>query len=198
VLAAWRRAQRLGFLGPGPVEEHLRHADVFRAAVPSPDFAIDLGSGGGVPGLALAVWWPESRWVLLDAGDRRTVFLEDAVRELELRDRVEVMRSAAEDAGRRPEMRGRFDLVVARSFGAPAVVGECGAPFLREGGALLVAEPPGSDSSRWPADRLRELSLEDEGRVQHDGGTVRVLRQIRFVSDDIPRRAGVPGRRPRW
>jgi 16S rRNA (guanine527-N7)-methyltransferase len=198
VLAQWRRAQRLGFLGPGDIERHVQQARAFRAAVPAPADVLDLGSGGGVPGLALAWWWPSSRWVLLDAGDRRAVFLTDAVKELGLADRVSVVHAAAEDAARDPRHRAQFDLVVARSFGPPAVVAECGAPFLREGGRLVVSEPPESDIGRWPAHELARLGLELEAMPRFDEGSVVVLRQRRLAPTDVPRRARVPARRPRW
>jgi 16S rRNA (guanine527-N7)-methyltransferase len=138
------RAQQLGFLGPGPVSDHIRHAVGFAAGLDTPPRRLlDLGSGGGVPGLVLAsVVWSESTAVLLDAGLRRCVFLEETVEELGLHQRVSVRRDRAEAAGRDPELRGTFDVVVARSFGPPAVAAECAAPFLREGGLLVVSEPP--------------------------------------------------------
>lgn len=198
MLAVWRRAQRLGFLGPGDVERHVEQARAFRAAVPAPEVALDLGSGGGVPGLALAAWWPSSRWVLLDAGERRAVFLADAVEQLGLRDRVCVVHSPAEDAARNRRYRAQFDLVVARSFGPPAVVAECGAPFLREEGRLVVSEPPDEDADRWPADELDRLGLEREAAPRYAEGSVVVLRQRHAAPADVPRRAGIPARRPRW
>ena len=77
-------ARRLGFLGPGPVEPHLDHALAFAGAVPeAPARALDLGAGGGLPGLVLAaLTWPQTSWTLLDAQRRRTEFLEDAVEAL--------------------------------------------------------------------------------------------------------------------
>jgi 16S rRNA (guanine527-N7)-methyltransferase len=95
-----------------------------------------------VPGLVLAGEWPHCEFVLLDAGQRRCAFLVEAVDELGLGDRVRVVRGRAEAAGRDPALRGRFDAVVARGFGPPAVTAECGAPFLHVGGRLVVSDPP--------------------------------------------------------
>jgi 16S rRNA (guanine527-N7)-methyltransferase len=198
VIAQWRRAQQLGFLGRGDVDSHLDHARAFRDAVRPPGYALELGSGGGVPGLALALWWPASEWVLIDGSERRAVFLADAVVELGLGDRVDVVHASAEDAGRDTRYRVKFDLVVARSFGPPAAVAECGAPFLRKGGRLLVSEPPAFDPSRWPAPELDKLGLEVEGTPRSEFGTVVMLTQQRLVPADVPRRAGIPARRPRW
>jgi len=144
VAGVLERSQQLGFLGPGPVSGHIRHAVGFAGGLDAPAHRLlDLGSGGGVPGLVLAtVAWPESTTVLLDSGLRRCVFLEEAVEELGLHERVSVRRDRAEIAGRDLELRGTFDVVVSRSFGSPAVTAECAAPFLCEGGVLVVSEPP--------------------------------------------------------
>ena len=188
------RAQGLGFLGPGPVEDHLRHAEAFAAAVAPPDVALDLGSGGGVPGLALAATWRSSRWVLLDSNARRGAFLEQVIGDLQLGDRVIVVVDRAERAARDDRWRGTFDLVVARSFGSPAVAAECAAGFLRIGGHLLVSEPPSDTGERWPEQPLADLGLVDRGRK----GQVRVLELSSSVADKFPRRVGVPTKRPLW
>lgn len=193
------RARSLGFLGPGPVEPHRRHADQLAEALErlAPTVrtgrALDLGSGGGLPGLVLALRWPESTWVLLDANERRTAFLIETVDALGLADRVEVLRERAELAGRRSELRARLDLVTARSFGPPAVTAECGAPFLRPGGLLAVSEPPVPDPARWPAEGLATIGLS-----LLEVGTWAVFRLAGAVPEDLPRRVGIPGKRPIW
>ncbi|MGZ4710399.1 MAG: RsmG family class I SAM-dependent methyltransferase, partial [Acidimicrobiales bacterium] len=143
------RSRDLGFLGPGPVEPHIEHARRFSAALtgPRPARALDLGSGGGLPGLVLILAWPSTVWCLLDANQRRTDFLTDAVDELGVADRVTVVRGRAEEVAHDPAHRGRFDLVVARSFGKPAVTAECAAGFLVVGGMLVVSEPPSEAAS---------------------------------------------------
>lgn len=142
----------------------------------------------------LALHWPESSWTLLDANQRRTAFLEQAVAELGLAHRVAVVCERAERAARNERWRGGFDLVVARSFGPPAVTAECAVGFLRVAGHLVVSEPPADDATRWPADALVRLGLEDAGRH----GSVRLFVQVSAPPDDVPRRVGIPAKRPRW
>ena len=123
--AILERSRRLGFLGPGSVRVHVEHAHGFTRGVDAPPARLlDLGSGGGVPGLVLAVQWTETVTVLLDASERRCAFLTEAVVSLGCGDRVTVVRSRAEQAGRRDDLRGHFDVVVARGFGPPAVTAE--------------------------------------------------------------------------
>lgn len=186
-------AQRRGFMGPGAVEPHVAHAERFAAAVgPIPGPALDLGSGGGLPGLALALGDPGSEWVLLDANARRAEFLVWAVEELGLADRVVVDHRRAELAGRDPARRAAMALVVARSFGPPPVVAECAAPLLMVGGRLVVSEPP-ETTERWPAEGLAALGLEPDPLDTAD--FVR-FRQAVPCPDRYPRRDGVPAKRP--
>lgn len=188
-------AQERGFLGPGALDPHIRRALELGSAVDTePARALDLGSGGGLPGLPLALAWPRTEWVLLDGSTVRGAFLEEAVSSLGLDGRVGVVAARAEDAGRGP-LRGSFDLVVARSFGPPSVTAECGAPFLRVGGRMLVAEPPGGEPDRWSADGLGLL-----GMVIGDRGSAptayQFIVQERECPSRFPRRTGVPAKRP--
>ncbi len=180
------------------MHHHVRHALGFARcpAVAAARLSLDLGSGGGVPGLVLATELPASTWVLVDAHRGRTSFLSDVVGALGLADRVTVVTARAEDLGRDERHRGRYDVVVARSFGRPAVVAECGAPLLRVGGGLVVSEPPEAED-RWPGGPLSTVGL----RFLHvESGPPRlaVLRQEIPSPDRFPRRVGVPGKRPLW
>lgn len=187
------RSRRLGFLGPGPIEDQIAHARRFAQAYGSsaPMRALDLGSGGGLPGLVLALEWPSSSWWLLDAGERRAAFLEEAVADLGLNERATVLHGRAEVLGRSVSERHSMDLVTARSFGPPAVTAECAAAFLAIGGLLIVSEPP-SDTERWSTEGLEELGLHARDRV----AGCQVLSQFELCSDRYPRRVGIPKKRP--
>ncbi len=190
-------ARGRGLVGPGALLPHLAHAWGFGPAVGT---CLDLGSGAGLPGLPLALAWPDSRWTLLDAGARRVNFLSQAVRALGLEDRVSVVEGRAEELARRDGLRGRFNLVVARGFGPPAVTAECAAGFLVVGGRLVVSEPPGGRPDRWPPAGLARLGLEPVdagGEGEAVGGSAyQVLRQASPCPERFPRRVGIPAKRP--
>jgi 16S rRNA (guanine527-N7)-methyltransferase len=206
-------AREAGFLGPGPIERHYLHALGFvklarrvEPVVANPRI-LDLGSGGGLPGLVVAQQWPAAHLVLLEANQRRAQFLERSVRACGLEDRVSVVQERAEIAGRDPSYRGAFDGVVVRSFGPPAVVAECAAPLLRVGGWLIVSEPPSDregngdnettpeDPGRWPADKLAQFGLEPVSFVRNDFG-YQILKQQQQCPEQFPRRNGIPSKRP--
>ena len=238
LLEVLERSRARGFLGEAPLDAQIRHALGFawardRVSPPAVEGAsdpplpggppqtafrgtwMDLGSGGGLPGLVLAAYWPNASAILLDSATRRTDVLVEAVRTLGWEDRVQVVRARAEDAGRDPGLRGRLDVVVARSFGPPAVTAECAAPFLVPDGLLVVSEPPsdaaagvpgpggparddgGAASERWPPAALAELGLEAVARVQGMYG-YQVLRQRTPCPERFPRRPGIPSKRPLW
>jgi 16S rRNA (guanine527-N7)-methyltransferase len=214
-VAAWvgetlSRSSELGFLGGMPVEDQVDHALGFVAVAESylgrsPSAVVDLGSGGGIPGVVLSSCWPEGRIVLLDSSERRTDFL---LSETTAWGRggspgvrlgvVEVVRSRAEEFGRLYEMRGQFDLVTARSFGPPAVTAECGAPPLAPGGLLIVSEPPEpTGGARWPSDGLDLLGLEAVARVRVDDRFgYQILAKTQATAERYPRRVGIPTKRP--
>lgn len=194
LLDVLERARRLGVLGPGPVDEHVAHAAGFVEALTglaAGSMVIDLGSGGGIPGLVIAERRPDLEVVLLDSLERRVALLEEAILRLGWSDRVRTLLARAEEAARSPQWRASADAVTARSFGPPATTAECAAPLLRVGGLLVVSEPP-DRSDRWPADGLEPLGLVPD----RPGSTVRVCRQLRTCPEQFPRRVGFPAKRP--
>jgi len=197
------RSSELGFLGGMPVAEQIDHALGFvsvggDALGPSLGAILDLGSGGGIPGLVLAAAWPHVPTVLLDANKRRTDFLVSAVEEFAEFAKVEIVRGRAEELGRSSDLRQQFDLVSSRSFGPSGVTAECGAPFTRVGGVLVVSEPPEDPSvRRWSKDGLLQLGLEDRGAFRvAKRFRFRVLKKVSATPDRYPRRVGIPGKRP--
>jgi 16S rRNA (guanine527-N7)-methyltransferase len=183
-------ARRLGFLGPGSIDAVIQHALGFLPPLASARRVLDLGSGGGVPGLVIAAARADVGVTLLDAAGRRTDWLRRAVSRLGWTDRVLVVTARAEELAHEPEWRTSQDAVVARSFAAPLVTAECAAGFLRLGGVVVVSEPPDGSGRRWPAERLTELGLR---RVSDDAAAFAVLEQVAPCPDEVPRRRVVHG-----
>ena len=202
VAKALAQARAFGYLGPGPLQRHIDHAPGFADALtsagiggPDSDFrALDLGSGGGIPGLVLMEWWANSQWTFLDSNQRRMRTLVETLDVLAFAPRASVRVGRAEDIGRDRELRSSFDAVVARGFGGPAVTAECGSGFLRQGGLLVVSEPPGVEE-RWPERGLSRLGLR---RRRFERGEFRffVANQDRLTPATYPRPVGVPAKQP--
>ncbi len=208
VLDALAQARAFGYLGPGRLQVHLDHSHGFGDAVaaarskvdagPSEGVfrgrVVDLGVGGGIPGLVLADRWPNSTWLFVDSHQRRMGTLRDVLDTLGWTARTEVVCDRAEVAARRPDLRGSCDLVVARGFAAPAVTAECAAGFLRPGGLLVVSEPP-QGPDRWSDRRLAVLGM---ARVAVAPSAFRffVAVQEHPCPPAYPRAVGIPGKSP--
>jgi 16S rRNA (guanine527-N7)-methyltransferase len=153
-------AQRLGFLGARPIDEVIEHARRFVDALGSVDGSIvDLGAGGGVPGLVIAHDRPDLRVTLIDRRTKRTDFLERVVGRLGWADRVEVIAADAERVA--IEQPPGFDAAVARGFGPPEKTLDLAIRLVRPGGTIVISEPPEGD--RWVDVSLVRSGVVDRG-----------------------------------
>ena len=154
-------AQRLGFLGQRPIGEVIEHARSFVSAldgVNAPDGrvrVVDLGAGGGVPGLVIAADRPDIDLVLVDRRSKRTDVLQRAVRRLGWDARVAVR--CMDVATMAAQMPGHFDAAVARGFGPPELTLSWATRLVRPGGRIVISEPPAGD--RWSRELLDQLDL---------------------------------------
>ena len=196
LLEILERSRELGFLGPGSVEAHVDHAGNFVGPLQHRRRVVDLGSGGGVPGLVLATVLPDLQVTLLDAMQKRCRFLEWAVAELGLDVRARVLCGRAEDLARAPEERGGYEAVVSRSFAGPAVTVECAVGFLAGPGSRIVISEPPDHPARWPDEPLAVLGLRVGDRAGSASGSVQVLDVLEACPDRFPRRTGIPAKRP--
>lgn len=162
LLAALADIQRRGAIGRVPLSEAVAHADHFATAIPPGRWRVaDLGSGGGLPGLVIAVRRPDLELTLVERRRTRADLLQRAVLALALDARVQVW---ADDVRELAVARPRgFEVVTARSFAAPLVTARWAAVLLAAGGLLLVSEPPDPASGRWPADELAAHGLVEIG-----------------------------------
>ena|SRR5207302_5400083 len=167
---------------------------------PGPLRLIDVGSGGGLPGLPLKLARPELSLTLLEANRRKAAFLVQAAAKLGLPD-VEVIGARAEDAGRDPRHREAYDVATARALASMPVLAELCLPFLRLGGRLFAMKAGATEEAlaAEPAiTRLggRLLAVTAAASTARSLGQVVVVEKAAPTPPEYPRRAGVPGRRP--
>lgn len=103
---------------------------------------LDLGSGGGLPGLALAIGAPHWEAQSLDSRKKKVDFQNRMARELDL-PRFQATAARMEDLARLEDWREQFDLVTARALAPWPILAEMALPFVRPGGVFLAWKGPG-------------------------------------------------------
>jgi 16S rRNA (guanine527-N7)-methyltransferase len=136
-------SDKLNLTGPGElsrfrtrhVTDSLRLLPLLKELPQGP--AIDVGSGAGLPGIPLAISEPERVWRLLEPRRKRVAFLEDVVRQLDLKN-CEVLAFSAEEAARRDDLRAGHALAVARALAPPARALALARPLVARGGEVMI------------------------------------------------------------
>jgi 16S rRNA (guanine527-N7)-methyltransferase len=160
---------------------------------------VDVGSGGGLPGLPLKIARPDLEVTLIEADQDKAAFLVHACAKLGL-DGVEVLATRAEAAGHDPRLREAFDVAVVRALAPMPVLAELCLGFVRVGGRLLAqkteTEGPtaGGRAIEIMGGLLAGVHASPSGARRM--GTVVVVDKIRATPQAYPRRPGVPNRKP--
>ena len=158
---------------------------------------LDIGSGGGVPGVPLAIGAPTVQVTLLDATQKKVDFLRTTADALALAN-VTALQGRAEELGRDPAHREHYDVVTARAVARLATLVELALPLLRVGGVALL-----------PKGEAAVAELDEAGEALHElGGTGRLVTRddppLRVIvvektsptPERYPRRTGLPQKRP--
>ncbi len=144
---------------------------------------VDVGSGGGTPGLPLAVLLPERDVTLLEAERRKVEFLERWTDELP---NLRVVWGRAEEQGVET-----FGVAVAKALAHPPVAAEWCLPLVREGGGAVLWVGPTADR-----DRVRRAASQLAAELEESPLGFLVLRKTGPTPPGFPRRAGVAKKRP--
>ena len=155
---------------------------------------IDIGSGGGLPAIPLAVAMPEVQFTLLEANARKCAFLEHVAGTLALTN-VAVASGRAEELGHEPALREQFDRAISRAAARPEVLLELALPFVRTGGDLVAQVSSLDPLILEPAARLLGGGTP---RLEHPAGghALMVVPKLAPTPARYPRRTGLPGRKP--
>ena len=161
LLEALSSSQALGMLGGRPVTEVVEHSRRFCDALADVrGRVVDLGSGGGVPGLVVAWDRPDLQVVLVDRRAGRTDHLRRVLVRLGIDDRVSVLALDVDLLTRRSP--GEFDGVTARGFGPPEATARAGLALAKRGAPVVISEPPAGN--RWDESTLSRLHATLERR----------------------------------
>ena len=165
------------------------------ASAPASSRVVDVGSGGGLPGIPLAIALPDRRFTLLEATGKKARFLADVSRELGLGN-VEVVEQRAESFGQ-GDGRAQFDAVTARAVSRLPVLLELTLPLLRPDGVLLALKGEQAELEVQEAERaLRVLGGVVRELVRTPTGTIIRIDKRGPTPGKYPRRPGEPKKSP--
>ena len=176
------------------------------ADLPEDAEVIDVGSGGGIPGLVLACVMPRVRFTLLDSTGKKCEFLTDAASRLGLKN-VAVVNARAEKVGhdrgergptgRSGGHRGRYDAVVSRAVGRMAMLLELTVPLAKVGGLIVLTKGQKADEELAEARQaLHMLHAAHAGTVETPTGRLVVIEKLRDTPKAYPRQDGEPKKSP--
>jgi 16S rRNA (guanine527-N7)-methyltransferase len=165
-----------GLIGPREVprlwERHLLNSIALAELLPLGARIVDIGTGAGLPGVALAIVRPDLRVDLVESLLRRTTFLSEVVADLDLADRVRVVRGRAEEAPVRDQV-GGADYVTARAVAPLDKLVDLGFPLLARGGSLLAMKGASAEEELAShAAFLRRARAEVRGVIECGVGLV--------------------------
>jgi 16S rRNA (guanine527-N7)-methyltransferase len=159
---------------------------------------IDVGSGGGVPGMILAIAFPDMQVCMLDATRKKVSFLRETAAALGLKN-VTAIHGRAEELARDPAHRERYSIGTARAVARLATLVELVLPFVKTGGMAMFPKGSGAKDELEEArpaigfvggkhPRLVASFLDDTRYVLID--------KVQPTPERFPRRTGVPGKQP--
>lgn len=165
---------------------------------------VDVGTGGGLPGVPLAIARPALSVTLLESTEKKARFLEEVSTKLQLKN-VKVLQVRAEDLGRTPEYRHTFDLATARALAALPIVVEYCAPLVRLGGQIVSMKASlredellaGVKASKQLGAHLKDiLEVKYRAPLPQKARRLVVFDKVADTPNKFPRKVGTAKKRP--
>lgn len=163
---------------------------------------VDIGTGAGFPGVPLGIMNEKTEMFLVDSLNKRIIFLEEVVKELNLKN-ITLIHARAEDFGKKEEYREKFDIAVSRAVANLSTLSEYLVPLVKIGGKVISMKA--SDASEEINNAKKAINVlggaienvEKFTLPESDiGRTIVTIRKERSTPSRYPRKAGLPSKEP--
>lgn len=163
---------------------------------------IDIGTGGGFPGIPMKIIKPDIDIVLLDSLKKRINVLEDILYKIDIND-VTAIHGRAEEFGVNPQHRQQYDAVVSRAVANLAVLSEFCIPYVKVGGYFLAMKGPAAEEEITAAKNAISTlggKLEEVIKVEIEDSDLNhnlvVIKKVKNTPKQYPRKAGSITKKP--
>ncbi|MFC1906055.1 16S rRNA (guanine(527)-N(7))-methyltransferase RsmG [Chloroflexota bacterium] len=163
---------------------------------------IDIGSGGGFPGIPLKISYPDIELALIESTGKKAQFLKHLLSALEI-DGVEVIQGRAEEIASHPKYREQYDIAIIRAVGTLSTVLELTLPFCKIGGLSISFKKAGIDDEIKHAQNISEIlgglfdsTHEINKSIFPDKRQLVFFRKVSPAPSKYPRKPGIPSKRP--
>lgn len=123
---------------------------------------LDMGTGGGFPGIPLKILRPDQPMTLIDASRKKINFIKHVIRQLDLKNMV-ALQARAEQMGKDIEYRGKFQVVVSRAFTQLNHIIKMALPLLADNGVIVTYQGPDEQSRKLTPEHIPSLKVSTVG-----------------------------------
>ena len=171
--------------------------DIFKNSID----IIDVGTGGGFPGVPLAVSYPDKNFTLLDSLNKRLKIIDQVTESLNINN-VKTCHGRAEELGQKKEYREQFDLCVSRAVANLTSLAELCIPFVKVGGYFIAYKGPGVYEELESAEKAIKIlggevvEIKNASYGEDDEHKLLIIKKIKNTQKKYPRKPGEPVRNP--
>ena len=161
---------------------------------------IDVGTGGGFPGIPLAILFPEKQFTLMDSLGKRIKIIDQLAKEIGIKN-VELVHARAEDLAKKKEYREQYDVCVSRAVANLATLSEYCIPFVKIGGYFAPYKTAAAEEEIAEGKKalfilgghLESVSEFSDAELDH---TILWIKKVKMTPVKYPRKAGTPSKEP--
>ncbi len=169
--------------------------------VPQNAKIIDVGTGAGFPGMVLKIVREDLEVTLLDSLNKRITFLKDVIEKCDLK-KIEAIHSRAEDGGKSPLYREKYDIACARAVANMPVLIEYCTPFVKVGGRFIAMKGPSAEEEIALCKNAINILKMDKPQIiceklpNNDPRTFVIFKKISQTPPKYPRNSGNISKQP--